>query len=48
MSGPVEPSADLRKLAKELRGMYVALISEGFTVPEAMGIIAAIISRPSS
>lgn len=35
----VEPSAEIRQLAKNLRQIYLALIREGFTPPEALAII---------
>ncbi len=34
-----EPSAAIRTLAKSLREIYLALIREGFTPPEALAII---------
>ena len=40
VSVPVEPRADQRKVAKELRGFYVALLSEGFSSDEALRIIS--------
>ena len=36
---PIEPKAEIRVLARNLREMYLALIAEGFTVGEAMTII---------
>jgi hypothetical protein len=42
--GPVEPSADLRTAAKELRGMFLALTAEGFTEPQALVIVGQILS----
>lgn len=42
--GPVEPSADMRVMASQLRQMYVALVSEGFTVIEAMTMISQVIA----
>lgn len=39
LNGPVEPSAETRQAANALRQMYVALIEQGFTQDEAMGII---------
>lgn len=44
MNGPVEPSANIRQFANGMRGMYVALVAEGFTVAEAMQIIGTTIS----
>lgn len=38
-SGGVEPSADIRKAAHQLREMYIALLLEGFTEPQALRII---------
>lgn len=34
-----EPAADLRTFARSLRGMYVALVQEGFTPSEALVVI---------
>lgn len=39
MNDPVEPAADVRAAAHQLREMYVALIAEGFTITEALVII---------
>lgn len=39
MNGPVEPSADMRAAAHELREMYVALIAEDFTDQQALVIV---------
>lgn len=39
MNGPIEPSAEMRVLAKTLRQMYLALVMEGFTPSEAMQTI---------
>lgn len=47
-NGPEEASAAMRELARALRDMYVALIAEGFTVPEALAIIGHAIARPKS
>lgn len=52
MSGPsgeplfpdVEPSDQVRTFARAMREMYVALLGEGFTVFEAMSIIAQVIA----
>ncbi|MGH1490556.1 MAG: hypothetical protein ACRBK7_14395 [Acidimicrobiales bacterium] len=47
---PQEPSAEMRKMARHIREVYVALLSEGFSAPEALSItgtlLAAHISRP--
>lgn len=42
--GKEEPSADMREFARMVREMYVALIKEGFSVIEAMGILATVIT----
>jgi hypothetical protein len=49
MSGsiPIEPSADMREMAIQLRQTYVALTLEGFTTQEALTIIGQIISANS-
>lgn len=36
---PEEASADMRQLARVYRDMYVALVAEGFSPPEALTII---------
>lgn len=36
---PIEPSAEVRALAHNLRELYLALLAEGFTIGEAMTII---------
>lgn len=43
-AAPMEPSADLRMVANALRQMFVALVSEGFTEPQALGIIGQVIA----
>ena len=43
-NGPMEPRADLRAAANELRQMFIALTSEGFSPPEALVIIGTIIA----
>jgi hypothetical protein len=43
MNGPVEPSADIRAMAKNLRQMYLALTMEGFSQTEALKIIGLIL-----
>lgn len=43
-NGPMEPSADMRELANNLRQMYVALTGEGFTAQEALTIIGQAIT----
>lgn len=44
MSAPIEPSADKRQAAHELREIYVALIAEGFSEREAVAIIGHILA----
>lgn len=43
-NGPMEPSADLRASANQLRQMFVALTTEGFTSNEALVIIGTILA----
>jgi hypothetical protein len=43
-NGPIEPRADMRASANELRQMFIALTSEGFTSQEALTIIGIIIA----
>ena len=47
---PMEPSADMRTTANQLRQMFVALLAEGFSEREALVIVgqvvAAAIQRP--
>lgn len=45
---PEEASADMRSAARTLRDMYVALVAEGFTVPEALAIIGHAINGGKS
>jgi len=40
----VEPSADMRQNAHQLREMFIALVEEGFTEAQAVGIIGKILS----
>lgn len=37
-NGPVEPSADMRSMAKTVRDAYLALVQEGFTEKQALQI----------
>lgn len=41
---PVEPRADLRQAAKELRQMFIALTQEGFDERQALVIISQILA----
>lgn len=36
-----EPSAQVREAAKQMREMFVALVREGFTEPQALTILGA-------
>lgn len=40
----VEPRAEIRMAAHELRELYVALLGEGFTQPEALAILGQIVA----
>lgn len=44
-NGPVEPRADLRVSANELRQYFIALVGEGFTEKQALQIVGAILSN---
>lgn len=46
MNGPIkiEPSAEQRAAAKSVRQMFVALVDEGFTEPQALVIIGHVLS----
>lgn len=52
MSGPVEPSADLRQMASILFQTFVALEAEGFTESQALALVGSLIAanthRPES
>lgn len=43
-SGPIEPSADIRAFALHMRQVYLALVGQGFTEPQAMAIIGTTIA----
>lgn len=38
-NAPIEPSADMRELAHNLREMFIALVAEGFSETQALTII---------
>ena len=42
--GPVEPSAAFRVAAKELRGIYLSLVAEGFSEQQALVIVGQILA----
>lgn len=44
MNGPIEPDAEKRRAAYELRQMYLALRQEGFTRSEALTVIGHILA----
>lgn len=48
MNPPREPAADLRRAASQLHQMFVALCHEGFTEPQALQIVAAILKAGNS
>lgn len=41
---PEEASAEMRKFARVMRDMYVALLAEGFKPPEALVMIGQVIA----
>jgi hypothetical protein len=43
VSGPTEPSADIRQAASALWQMYVALAMEGFTEAQALQVIGHVL-----
>ena len=47
MTGPTEPSADLRELASVMWQTFVALVREGFTEQQALVIIGHILASAS-
>jgi hypothetical protein len=47
MSGPTEPSADLRQAASALWQMFVALRSEGFNEQQALVVIGQVLAANS-
>lgn len=38
-NGPIEPTADMRQAANQLRQMFIALTLEGFTETQALVIL---------
>lgn len=48
MKTPEEASSDSRQFARALRDIYVAMLAEGFTPPEAMGVVANIVQATFS
>jgi hypothetical protein len=47
MNGPIEPAADLRGAANQLRQMYLALRQEDFTEQQTLTIIGQILASNS-
>jgi hypothetical protein len=48
MSRPiVEPSADLRQAAAQMRQMFIALLNEGFEERQALAILGQVIAAGS-
>ena len=43
-NGPIEPSAEHREMAGNLRQMYLALLEQGFTEQEAFTIVGITLS----
>ena len=41
---PIEPAADVREAAHKVREIFVALIAEGFSEPQALSIIGHVLS----
>jgi hypothetical protein len=48
MSNRIEPSADMRQAAHQLREMYVALKAEGFSDKQALTIVGQAIAAGMS
>lgn len=46
--GPQEPSADQRMAASQLRGMFLALIAEGFTEYQALVLLGQVLLASAS
>lgn len=44
MNGPIEPRADLRAAANDLRQLYLSLIQEDFSESEALTLIGHILA----
>lgn len=50
MSGPVqrEPRAELRTAAAQMHELFVALTGEGFTEPQALAVLGAMLATNKS
>lgn len=44
MTGPYEPSADMRTMARQLKDMFEALVAAGFSSQQALAIIGHVIA----
>lgn len=44
----VEPPADLRVIAHELRGVYNALVEAGFSNDEALALVSDVLARAAT
>lgn len=42
--GPVEPPADMRTAALTMRQMFLSLVEAGFTAPQALQILGAMLA----
>jgi hypothetical protein len=45
MSGPREPSAEMRVFASQVHQMFTALVAEGFAEHQALVIVGQMINR---
>lgn len=45
---PIEPSADQRIGAKAMRGLFLALVAEGFTEPQSLAILGHMIAAQAA
>jgi hypothetical protein len=43
-NGPIEPPADMRAAAKQLRSLFISLTNEDFTEQQALVIIGQILA----
>ena len=46
--GMTEPNADTRKAARQLREFYVAYVQAGFSEPQALELVKALLSGAAS
>lgn len=45
---PVEPSADMRQAALELRGMFLAYVGSGFTEKQALSLLGVMLANAAN